>query len=597
MRKIILLGILALLARPVQALENADAEYLHIEKNYTLDKTGHIRTDYSHEVRLLTYFAVNRALGESFIVTNPEYQTLTVDESVTTMTDGTRVPTPENGFNEVLPRFVHQAPAYAHLREMVVSHTGLERGCTVRFAYHIDTRPGLWPWLMGEEIVGTDHPVRRYTVSVQIPNGTPFHYHLFNSAVEPRVDTEEESTRYTWEFENLDIQYPEPHHAPFELTSPRLVFSTCPDWNTLTAELHRSIDADCGKPFFPEDTAWPLDPVSRVLSIQARMVRATGHVNLDPSLIGYRSLPARRTWNEARGTEMDKAVLLMAMLKSHDPKLALIARTVPFAQNVPTLTQFGKPTVWADAGRSLLLRTDQVQTGLLDVSESGKRVLVVTSKGAEWMELTGRGMDHRIQIRARLTLNPDFILEGRLRLQLEGAFHEPFNGPEDPAAAVRSKLRPILGDVQVRSVIPVSINLQSAVYEMDVSFPAEHRRIDETNRVLFTPVRSAVDAWGLSLGAFNRSETLALPHPMREHVELTLKLPENMKVTGLPDAVDIEGEGHFSQRWEEKDGLSLTRSVTLHNALIPPEQYDLFRKLIQTLTSESARTLVLEIDG
>lgn len=597
MRKIIILGILVLLTRPVQALENADAEYLYIEKNYTLDQTGHIRTGYSHEVRLLTYFAVNRALGESFIVTNPEYQTLTIDESVTTMTDGTRVPTPDNGYNEVLPRFVHQAPAYAHLREMVVSHTGLERGSSVRFAYHIDTRPGLWPWLMGEEIFGTDHPVRRYTVSVQIPNGTPFHYHLFNSAAEPRVETGEENTRYIWEFENLDMQHPEPHHGPFELTSPRLVFSTCPDWNTLAAELHRSVDADCAKPFFPNDAAWPLDPVSRILAIQARMIGETGHVNLDPALTGYRPLPARRTWNEARGTELDKAVLLMAMLKPHEPKLAFVARTVPFAPNVPALTQFGKAAVWTDAGRSLLLRTDRVQTRLLEVSETGKRVFVVTPEGAEWMDLTARGMDHRILIHARLTLNPDFVLEGKLRLQLEGAFHEPFNGPKDPAAAARSKLRPLLGDVQVRSIIPVSIGLQSAVYELDISFPAEHRRIDETNRVLLTPVRSVVDTWGLSVGASERCETLALPHPVHEQVELTLILPENMKVKDLPDAVDIEGEGRFFQRWEKRDGLSLTRSLTLHNALIAPGKYDSFRKLFQTLCSESVRTLALESDG
>ena len=89
------------------------------------------------------------------------------------MADGTLVPSPENAFNEILPRFVSRAPAYAYLRQMVVSHTGLERGCIIDLKYHIDTDAKFLPWLMGEEIFGTKSPIKKMTVTVNVPCSTP----------------------------------------------------------------------------------------------------------------------------------------------------------------------------------------------------------------------------------------------------------------------------------------------------------------------------------------------------------------------------------------------------------------------------------------
>ncbi|MBD3386049.1 DUF3857 domain-containing protein, partial [candidate division KSB1 bacterium] len=129
-----------------------DAVYQQLEKKYILHQDGRISFEYHHKVRLLTYLAVNRYFGEDFIIYNPRFQTLDILKSITTMADGKSVESPDNAYNTVLPRAVSQAPAYAHLREMVVTHTGLERNAVIDFSYRIESSAEWMPWLMGEEV-------------------------------------------------------------------------------------------------------------------------------------------------------------------------------------------------------------------------------------------------------------------------------------------------------------------------------------------------------------------------------------------------------------------------------------------------------------
>ena len=142
---------------PVAALARAsDARFLNVEITYQLHEDGSWDMAYEQQARLDTYYAFNRALGETFIVYNPDFQKLEVLKSETTMADGRQVASPENAFNEVLPFAAHGFADFSHLREMVVTHTGLERGAMVDLHYRIHTRPAFfpifpdakpWPWL------------------------------------------------------------------------------------------------------------------------------------------------------------------------------------------------------------------------------------------------------------------------------------------------------------------------------------------------------------------------------------------------------------------------------------------------------------------
>ena len=144
-----------------QTPSTADAEYLLVEHHFTLRDDGSTVYTYHHKLKYLTSYGFSRAYGESFIVYNPTWQKLTVDRSVTTMANGQVVSAPFNAFNEVLPGYAAQAPAYLHLREMVVTHTGLEIGAVVDFSYTITSKPGMLPGLMGKVLFGERSPIAR----------------------------------------------------------------------------------------------------------------------------------------------------------------------------------------------------------------------------------------------------------------------------------------------------------------------------------------------------------------------------------------------------------------------------------------------------
>ena len=131
-----------ILAFPVKAA--SEAEFGKLSKAYTLHADGSQEMRVQKELTLFTHAAMNRVYGESFIIYNPEFQTLKIHDSYTRQKDGTIVKTPENAFVEVLPSVAADAPAYNGLKEMVVVHTGLDHlsGLLRRYPSGISARTG-----------------------------------------------------------------------------------------------------------------------------------------------------------------------------------------------------------------------------------------------------------------------------------------------------------------------------------------------------------------------------------------------------------------------------------------------------------------------
>ena len=164
-----------------------DARFLKMEISYQLNADGSWDMTYKHQVRLDTYYAFNRALGETFIVYNPDFQKLEVLKSETTMADGRQVASPENAFNEVLPFAAHGFADFSHLREMVVTHVGLERGAVVELAYRIHTKAGFLPDFSGREELAMAFPVDLYSLSIKVPADRELHYRVSGLQVEAKV--------------------------------------------------------------------------------------------------------------------------------------------------------------------------------------------------------------------------------------------------------------------------------------------------------------------------------------------------------------------------------------------------------------------------
>lgn len=151
--------------------QKTEGEFIALREEYTLGADGSVVYKQHKELKINTLFALNNLYGETFIVYNPEFQTLIVDACHTVQADGTVIPLPPNALNEVLPSAAADAPAYNHLKEMVVTHTGIEPGAVIFLDYTITTKPG-FPGA-GDIFRKFDEvsPVKNYSLTVNVPAG------------------------------------------------------------------------------------------------------------------------------------------------------------------------------------------------------------------------------------------------------------------------------------------------------------------------------------------------------------------------------------------------------------------------------------------
>lgn len=182
-----------------------------ISKDLTLNADGSQEFRYDMELTLFTHTAMNGTYGESFIVYNPQYQELKINSSYTKQKDGTIIKTPDNAFVEVLPRNAADAPAYNHLKEMVVVHTGLELGATIYLDYTVTSKPGYLPEVDIFEELLQSSPVKEYTLTIVTPEVKELAYTLTNNPAKASVKRSGGTCTTSWALRNL----PASSRAPF----------------------------------------------------------------------------------------------------------------------------------------------------------------------------------------------------------------------------------------------------------------------------------------------------------------------------------------------------------------------------------------------
>lgn len=204
-----ILGMLLLAVLPVKA--ESEAEFRKLSKTYTLRADGSQELRVQKELTLFTHAAMNGLYGETFIVYDPEFQELTIHESYTRQKDGTVIKTPSNTLVEVLPSSAANAPAYNHLKEMVVVHTGLELGATIYLDYSIVSKAGYLPELDVCCPVKELSPVKEFIFRLNVPAGKSVRYELLNASAKPVIAQGNGMKSFIWTLKDVA---PRPYAYP-----------------------------------------------------------------------------------------------------------------------------------------------------------------------------------------------------------------------------------------------------------------------------------------------------------------------------------------------------------------------------------------------
>ena len=311
--KIIGLFIVLILSLSVFALPRNDAKYIYLYKYYKLNNDGSWSLKYESKVKLNSYLAIRRFFGETFINYNKKYQNLNILKSETTMADGKIIPTPKNGYNEILPYSAHGFADFTHIRQMVVSHTGIERGAIEELNYIINSKKEFFGGnFQATEPLSLNIPIDTLTIVFEIPSNKEFNYYLLNSVVKPEIKEEGNTRKYIFKLTNIKkSEYVYPYNIkdyPYLFVS---VGDTLAEIKTLfeNQKLPKSVIERVKK--IAENSIDHYDLLFKIKKY-IRETMQTVHMNINNTGIRIRSM--EKIINSHYATPLEKTALLYSIL-------------------------------------------------------------------------------------------------------------------------------------------------------------------------------------------------------------------------------------------------------------------------------------------
>lgn len=538
----ILLGLLAAFALQAQP----EAVFNKLIKHYTWNMDGSMTYHYRKEVKLNTHMAFNQLYGETFIIYNKEFQTLKINECYTRQADGTIVKAPDNAFNEVLPAFAADAPAYNHLTEMVVTHTGLEIGATIYLDYTLTTEVGFYPFLDVAETLEEHAPVTDCEISVTLSADEKLTYGFSGiKSEEPAMRNDRGMITYTWQFHNLPALPLESHTASEAV--PMLFASNAGGENGIAwLSAMKVRPADCASLVDKLLQGITL-PEERANAIQRFVVNHIATINL-PVLLAADIREPSVVLSSAYGTPAEKAALMASMLLAAGLDAQILAafpiHAMPIAAGA--LTDIRVRT----GGRFLSpIRMDAPDPALRATRD---QFWLTGDDGVSMVQINKRAS--RLACNMQITLGPnEATVDGTITDSEDAAAKPDFIGKSP---------------------------LQSSAGYTVYTLPA--------------PRRHSVDAWHLTLGS-TRTQPFEVPSALTETDDYTIDLGVRELKT-QPFRKEWSGTAGKISLSLQRDGNKVTvhREIELTHPVIAPEEYADFRTLILLWQNDAYRRLILK---
>jgi hypothetical protein len=582
--------------------ENYDAVYLKLKKEYTLNTDGSMDYRYIKQQKLQTYRSFHNLYGETFIVYNPDFQSLKVNEVYTIMADGKKTPSPANAFNEVLPGFAVNAPAYNKLREMVITHAGTERNAVENLDYTLHTNKGFYPCLMGNELLCEVEPVKDLTLVIKVPSGTKLNYSILNSKTLPLITKEGDFQVYTLNFKDVPAISTEDFQVGGNDLYPRIIFSTAASRKPLYEDLVRQgafsyeLNAEMKK-MVTEVTSQYKEKDDIVLKLQDKVINEIRLYPVPMKYLGFTCRPPRETWNSNGGTLLEKAVLLTALLREAglaETNPVFIIHSSLFNETVGSLLDV----------EDIAVKTVLPEAGLtyLSVSSLNSQDLMYTTPDRVFVELNKAGISfgktllsaNRIKLEGSFSINEKTQITGSITCTETHGINPYLMLLRD-----KDKAKSLFGGGLSSSDLKDPVNINSGKDESSMSFAVSRDkafRNDSDYYFLSLPVMTnGIDNMGIHLLPKVRITPFEISSPIEESNEFSWVLPGRMKPFLPEDKKELKNKAGEFLYEVKTSGQKVTvhKSIKLNKRFIEPEDYAGFKALMDHWNAERYRTLVL----
>ena len=297
-----------------------DAVYKLISENYTLNTDGSTEFRKRTELQIFTRMTFDH-FGETFITYNPDFQELIINEAYTIRKDGSRVETPANAFNPMLPDGCTKCERLNGIRTMVVTHTALEYDAIIVLDYTIRSKNFFFQELLEKVDLQEEMPVEKYVVSVTTPDYKPAKFQLngenLSCTTTESKDKDFVTTVYTFtnlpEAPTCDLVFPSAWSSLtfYTLDNPEAIISRIATQNSLNKFANEKITEFFRNRFTGEMT--DMDTILLVRDYIHDYIRTN---EVEAKVLNYMFASPQQVWESNCATPIEKDILLSGVLQS-----------------------------------------------------------------------------------------------------------------------------------------------------------------------------------------------------------------------------------------------------------------------------------------
>lgn len=574
--------------------KTADAVYLELVKEYTLNDDGSSDFTHYHKLLIQSPMAFNRQFGESFIVYDTVHQQLIIKKSITTQADGTEIPTPDNAYNLVLPRWAASNVDLNHLREMVVTHTGLETGCIVEFEYTLHTQPGFHPNFSAIEHIVHDAPIKKLEIIVKTPEDVDLNYKLFNDETTPSTINNAGHNYLVWRFADVKEMAYEQHTPVYSPEQAYLAFSNT-DWETLLSEL------DVEHTLTPEITDYvttklTTDTLNNMLELH-KLVKnelVSHYIPFEQQLIYARDL--NRVWKANSATELEKAIMLNTLFNQNGLQSEVfvsIPRNIYESDlAIPELIHGFVLETRTNSGDGFLI--EPLASVQNKVNELNAKYELVSMNGRRNEQIKSSA-ENSFALQGELKLFYSGKASGEVQVNVTGDFND-YIALKSSANHAKSYVNGLVKPDEVWFAQTNELSQESSAHEL--KFFGELNYTDRENyKILEIPeFNKATNYLHHTNLIANRQHSLELRNAFSEEVELVIELPANWELVN--GNVQFKKENRVASldlEISELEGkVFIKRKLMIRNPLIAPEEYPEFREIMQIWQHPNYKKLILK---
>ena len=579
----------------------SDAIYLKLEKEYILNEDGSYDFRQKKQLKLLTYYSFHRAYGETFIIYNTKYQNLKINESYTIMADGKRVQTPANAFNELLPFYAEEAPDHNYLREMVVTHTGLERNAVINLDHTIHNQKDFLPFFNVTEFIGESSPVDELIIRIKIPVNKTAKFELLNSAVIPEIKEENKMRVFTWKFNNIPEYQGEAFQANRITYMPHLLFSTAKDrdefFNVIIkqAAFEYRVNDKMRKKVgsFRTDAS---DDVDLALRIQKYVVDEFKIKYIPSRDIGFRYRQADEIWESAYATSAEKMIMLTALLTTANidatPYASISSNHYTDEICVPVITDYVVKVNNKD-GTHFYLNADKINSQDMAYQLSDM-VLIPLSHATDKKAIIEKPGKNEIEMEAILTISNNGLIDGKISAELSYASNPRLEMKRDEQRA--KKL--IAGGIISSNISVTNISITPVKSSFTFEVNAKKELSEKAGYLFFELpyVNTGTDGFKIHELSSQRKSPLAIPYDISEESEYVIKFADGLKLVNSAVKIDEKNAaGRVAIEIKIKSNeVKITRSITIYKKHIETADYEAFRVLMKLWNDRNYREIVVK---